>query len=245
MSTSDAPQTSGPAQAAPTILIVSAGRGLGHAIAEEFTKKGWHVIGTVRPGTRRSKLHDLADAAGGQVEIETLDINQPTQIADLRKRLDGRTLDILFVNSGITTADPHIHPGEVSTEEFASVMITNALSPMRVIESLQDLVPAAGLIGAMSSGQGSIANNEKGMREVYRASKAALNMFMRSFAARQPDPARAMLVMAPGWIRTDLGGPDAPFTIGETIPKLVNVLLAQRGTAGLRFLDRFGQDVPW
>lgn len=97
-------------------------------------------------------------------------------------------------------------------------MTTNALSPMRVIESLQDLVPATGIIGAMSSGQGSIGNNTTGMREVYRASKAALNMFMRSFAARQSEQSRTMLLMAPGWIRTDLGGPDAPFSIQESIP---------------------------
>ncbi|HSZ40909.1 MAG TPA: SDR family oxidoreductase [Trebonia sp.] len=237
---------------AESILIVGAGRGLGYALAEEFRKRGWHVIGTVRPGGPRTRLHDLADAhpgaadgAGAGVEIETVDINEPAQIAALRERLAGRTLDILFVNAGITTADANIRVGDVTTEEFANVMITNALSPMRVIESLQDLVPPAGIIGAMSSGQGSISNNETGMREVYRGSKAALNMFMRSFAARQPEPARTLLVMAPGWIQTDLGGPDAPYTIEESIPALVNVMLAQRGTPGLRYLDRFGKTVPW
>ena len=76
--------------------------------------------------------------------------------------------------------------GEVTTDEFVRVMITNALAPMRVIETLQDLVTDDGLIGAMSSGQGSVANNVSGMREVYRGSKAALNQFMRSFAVRRP-----------------------------------------------------------
>ncbi|MCO5971482.1 SDR family oxidoreductase [Actinoallomurus soli] len=239
MSTSDSSQN------APTILIVGAGRGLGHAMAEEFLTRGWNVIGTVRSGTPRTRLHDLAEAAGGRVEIETLDINEPAQIATLRDRLAGRTLDILFVNAGTTTADQHVRIGDVSTEEFTRVMVTNALSPMRVIESLQDLVPATGIIGAMSSGQGSIANNETGKREVYRGSKAALNMFMRSFAARQPEPSRTMLVMAPGWIRTDLGGADAPYTIEEAIPPLVDVILSQQGTPGLRYLDRFGKTVPW
>jgi NAD(P)-dependent dehydrogenase (short-subunit alcohol dehydrogenase family) len=239
MSSSDSHET------APTILIVGAGRGLGHAMAEEFLKKGWSVTGTIRPGASRTKLHDLAETANGRAEIETLDISEPAQIAALRHRLAGRTLDILFISAGITTTDEHIKIGDVTTEEFASVMTTNALSPMRVIESLQDLVPATGIIGAMSSGQGSISNNETGMREVYRGSKAALNMFMRSFAARQPEPSRTMLLMAPGWVRTDLGGPDAPFSIQESIPSLVNVMLSQKGTPGLQFLDRFGRTVPW
>lgn len=226
-------------------MIAGAGRGLGLAMAEEFLAKGWSVIGTVRPGSPRTRLHELAESAGGRVEVALLDINEPAQIAALRERLAGRTLDILFVNAGVAPADQHVRIGEVTTEEFTRVMVTNALSPMRVIESLQDLVPADGVIGAMSSGQGSIANNETGLREVYRGSKAALNMFMRGFAARQPGPARTMLVMAPGWVRTGLGGPDAPLGIQDSIPGLVSVILEQKGTPGLRYLDRFGQTVPW
>jgi NAD(P)-dependent dehydrogenase (short-subunit alcohol dehydrogenase family) len=97
----------------------------------------------------------------------------------------------------------------------------------------------------MSSGQGSITNNTTGGREVYRGSKAALNMFLRSFAARRGRTQRAFVLMAPGWIRTALGGPDAPFTIEETVPLLVDVLLSRLGTPGLAYLDRFGQTVPW
>ncbi|WKE68912.1 SDR family oxidoreductase [Streptomyces sp. WP-1] len=229
----------------PTALIVAAGRGLGRAVAEQFLDRGWQVIGTVRPGRPRSGLHELAETAGGRLEIETLDIDEPDQIAALRGRLDGRVLDVLFVNAGITTRDEHIPVGEVTTEEFNAVMLTNALSPMRVIESLQDLVTPTGLIGAMSSGQGSIANNETGRREVYRGSKAALNQFMRSFAVRQPEPARTLLVLAPGWIRTELGGPDAPLGIEDSIPRLVDVMLAQLGTPGVQFLDYQGRTVPW
>lgn len=226
-------------------MIAGAGRGLGLAMAEEFLAKGWSVIGTVRPGSPRTRLHELAESADGRVEVALLDINEPAQVTALRERLAGRTLDILFVNAGVAPADQHVRIGEVTTEEFTRVMVTNALSPMRVIESLQDLVPADGVIGAMSSGQGSVANNETGLREVYRGSKAALNMFMRSFAARQPEPARTMLVMAPGWVRTDLGGPDAPLSIQDSIPSLVSVILGQKGTPGLRYLDRFGRTVPW
>ena len=103
----------------------------------------------------------------------------------------------------------------------------------------------AGLIGAMSSGQGSIANNVKGGHEVYRGSKAALNQYMRSYAARHTDDQRPMVLMAPGWIRTELGGPEATFSIEEAIPQLVGTLVAQQGTPGLRFIDRHGKTVPW
>jgi NAD(P)-dependent dehydrogenase (short-subunit alcohol dehydrogenase family) len=228
----------------PVILIVGASRGLGHAMAAEFLKKDWNVIGTVR-GPSRTLLHDLADGHPGRVEIERLDINEPEQIAALRQRLSGRVLDMLFVNAGMTNPDPTQTIGEVSTTDFVDLMITNALSPMRVVEVLQDLVPATGLIGVMSSGQGSVANNLSGKRELYRGTKAALNQFMRSFATRESEKPRAMAVMAPGWVRTDLGGPQGKLSIEESIPNLVNVLLAKQGRPGLEYLDYLGRTVPW
>ncbi|KVF79215.1 3-oxoacyl-ACP reductase [Burkholderia sp. FL-7-2-10-S1-D7] len=231
-------------QRAPSILLVAASRGLGLAMAEQFLNKGWHVIGTVRAASGRTQLHALAERFDGRLEVETLDICEPEQLAALRVRLSGRRFDMLFVNAG-TTNDPNETIGEVTTDEFVRVMITNALAPMRVIEALQDLVTADGLIGAMSSGQGSVANNVSGMREVYRGSKAALNQFMRSFAARQAGTPRAMVLMAPGWVRTELGGPDARLTIDESVPSLVNVLIEKQRRAGLEYLDYQGRTVPW
>lgn len=227
-----------------TALIAGASRGLGAAIAGELAERGWSVIGTVRNPDARTPLHDLADRLPDLVRIERLDITDPDRIAELRRTLDGTVLDLLFVNAG-TTADEEVPIGEVPLEDFVEVMVTNALSPMRVIQSLEPLVAPDGLIGAMSSGQGSIANTSTGGREVYKGSKAALNMFLRSFAARQSETDRAFLLMAPGWVQTDLGGAGARFTIEETVPKVVDVMLAKHGRPGLEYLDRFGETVPW
>lgn len=228
----------------PAILLIAASRGLGFAMAEEFLKKGWNVVGTVRAGSGRTKLHGLAEEFKGRLEVETLDICEQAQVTALRERLSCRVFEMLFVNAGITNNEKETI-GEVTTEEFVRVMVTNALCPMRVVESLQDLVSANGLIGVMSSGQGSVANNVTGMREVYRGSKAALNQFMRSYAARKSGTSRAMVLMAPGWVRTEMGGPDARLTIEESVPNLVNVLFKKRGNAGLEYLDYLGRTVPW
>ena len=211
----------------PTILLIGASRGLGLAMAAEFLTRGWRVVGTVQGGARTS-LHDLADEHPGRVEIAPLDINEPAQIAALRGRLDGRSFEMLFHNAGIADANPRETAAEVSTEAFVRVMVTNALSPMRVIEGLQDLVPPDGVIGVMSSGQGSVSNNERGGAEVYRASKSALNQLMRTCRASGAPQSRALVLMGmPGWIRTALGDPPRRFGVEET-DSGVDVLIAQQ-----------------
>jgi NAD(P)-dependent dehydrogenase (short-subunit alcohol dehydrogenase family) len=228
--------------ASKSALIVGASRGLGAAIVGELLERGWKVTGTCRQG-KPTQLQVLAGKFPATLEIENIDITREEEISALKSRLAGRSFDLLFVNAGV--ANPRNEPiGEVSTEEFVRVMITNSLSPMRLVERLVENVRAGGTLGVMSSGQGSVADNEGGGFEVYRASKAALNMLMRSFAARKAQD-RALLLLAPGWVRTDLGGQAGKFSVEEVIHDIVDTLIAQEGKPGLRYLDRFGKTVRW
>jgi NAD(P)-dependent dehydrogenase (short-subunit alcohol dehydrogenase family) len=231
------------APAGQTALIIGASRGLGYALAAEYLARGWQVTATVR-GAGWTGLHDLARSSAGRLAVETVDITVPEQVAALHDRLAQATFDLLFVNAGVTNG-PEETVADVSTDTFIRLMVTNALSPMRVIETLQDLVAPHGTIAVMSSGQGSIANNDRGGFEVYRASKAALNQLMRSFAARHAGDPRTLLLMAPGWVQTDLGGPGAPLTIGQSIPGVVDTIEAQAAQGGLQYLDYQGQTVRW
>jgi NAD(P)-dependent dehydrogenase (short-subunit alcohol dehydrogenase family) len=225
------------------VLLIGASRGLGYAIAAEYVDRGSRVVATVR-GPARTRLHELQDTADGRLEIEHVDINAPEQVRALRDRLGARRFDLLFVNAGVAHRQ-EVSSADVTTEEFTRLMVTNALSPMRVIEALGELIDPAGTIAIMSSGQGSIANNERGGFEIYRASKSALNQLMRSYAARHHGTNRTLLLMAPGWVQTDLGGPNAHLTIGESIPNLVTTVDAQRGRTGLHYLDYLGRTVAW
>src|ERR1700722_17024725 len=231
------------AAAAENVLIIGASRGLGYALAAEYLARGWQVTATVR-GSGRTGLDDLAKSSARRLVVETVDITVPEQVTALRRGLAQETVDVLFVNAGVTNG-PEETVADVSTDTFIRLMVTNALSPMRVIEALQDLVAPHGTIAVMSSGQGSVANNEKGGFEVYRASKSALNQLMRSYAARHRDDPRTLLLLAPGWVQPDLGGPGARLTIDQSIPGVADTIEAQAAKGGLQYLDYQGQAVRW
>ncbi|GGT88177.1 hypothetical protein GCM10010289_05210 [Streptomyces violascens] len=125
------------------------------------------------------------------------------------------------------------------------MMVTNALSPLRTLEALCGLVAPGGTVAVMSSERGSISLNTEDGHELYKASKAALNQLMRSYATRHADDGHTKPLIDPGHNRTRLGGPDAPLNPKESIPAVVDVLEAQTGAPGLRFLDRHGETVPW
>jgi NAD(P)-dependent dehydrogenase (short-subunit alcohol dehydrogenase family) len=229
---------------AKSALIVGASRGLGLGLTERFVERGWQVTAT-RRSTGAAGLRALSDQSDGRLSLETVDIDDEIQVAKLRERLDGACFDLVFVNAG-TTHDRWETVAEVSTATFDRVMVTNALSPMRFVERFQDLVSPTGTIGVMSSGQGSIANNTRVTGwEIYRASKSALNQLMRSYAARHPNDAHTLLLIAPGWVQTELGGPDAALTVEQSTHGVADVIEAQTGKGALHYLDHRGQTVPW
>jgi NAD(P)-dependent dehydrogenase (short-subunit alcohol dehydrogenase family) len=225
------------------VLVVGASRGLGKAIVESYVERGAHVVGTVR-GTD-SPLHDYVRRTGGGVQIEHVDITVPEQLVALRDRLAARVFDLLFVVAGISLAPRAAVGAEIDTTDFTRMMETNVLSVMRAVETLQQLVEPGGTIAVMSSGQGSIAGNDSAGFEVYRATKAALNQMFRSYSVRHADDGRALLLMAPGWVKTDMGGAGARLEIDESIPSLVDTIDSQHGVPGLQYLDRFGEPIAW
>jgi NAD(P)-dependent dehydrogenase (short-subunit alcohol dehydrogenase family) len=224
-----------------TALVVGASRGLGLALVQAWLERGWRVIATTRG--RSDLLETLANRFPGSLTIETVDINDAGTVRALRERLNGRRIDVLFVNAGIARAI-EVSPVGARETDFLDMMLTNAFSPVRAVELLHDLVPPRGTIAIMSSELGSIAN-ATGFWQLYASSKAALNMLMKGYAAKHPDDGHALLLVAPGWVRTEMGGSDAALSIEDSIPFVVDMIDANRGRPGLRYVDRFNNSLPW
>ncbi|SEI43496.1 SDR family NAD(P)-dependent oxidoreductase [Pseudomonas sp. NFR16] len=224
-----------------TALVIGASRGLGLALAEEYLTRGWQIIATTR--SHSEGLDSLRRRFGVSLEIEQVDVVDLNSVRSLRSSLEGRELDTLFVNAGICKAN-ELTPVQVAEKDYLDMLLTNALSPMRVIELFHDRVNVNGVIAVMSSELGSIADST-GFWELYSSSKAALNMLMKSFHARHVEDTRALLLVAPGWVRTDMGSQNALLDVSESIPLVVDVVTRNAGVPGLRFLDRHGAELPW
>ncbi|HZT86765.1 MAG TPA: SDR family oxidoreductase [Stellaceae bacterium] len=224
-----------------TALVVGASRGLGLGLAAELRRRDWNVIATVRDeaGARR-----LSTEAPG-VRVERLDITEAAAVADLRRKLDGEAFDLVFVNAGISP------PGrgdaaQVSLDQAATVFVTNAIAPARLARLfLGRLRQPNGVVAFMSSGLGSVADNTHGYSELYSASKAALNSLSRSLAATLGGRRITVLAIAPGWVRTDMGGAGAPLSVEESVRGIVDVLEARAGSGRHGFVDHRGRELPW
>ncbi len=223
-----------------TALIIGASRGLGLGLVEAYLAKGWRVVATQR--SRSEALEASAREAGDKLVIETLDVTNAASIATLREKLAGQTLDVLFASAGIAL-DPSQNIEATTSEDFATLMLTNALAPMRIIDAFGALVPPTGTIAAMSSILGSVGANTDGGYEAYRASKAALNTLLRSYATR--DRAHAFLALHPGWVRTDMGGANAAIGVEESVEGMIAVIAAHAGKPGCAFVDYKGKALPW
>jgi NAD(P)-dependent dehydrogenase (short-subunit alcohol dehydrogenase family) len=170
-----------------------------------------------------------------------VDIARPDQVRALHARTAGATFGLVFVVAGVA-GQPEQPIHAVSPQEAADVFLTNAYWPVVFAETFLDRLAKGGTVALMTSILGSVSNSNGGF-ETYRASKAALNMLGRCFAARHPDC--AVLLLHPGWVRTDMGGPDAPLDVATSVRGLADVLEARAGRPGDAFLDYTGNEIGW
>ncbi|GJE78202.1 SDR family NAD(P)-dependent oxidoreductase [Methylorubrum suomiense] len=224
------------------VLIVGASRGLGLGLVAQFLSRGWDVTATVRrPSLALDEL-----AAGHSLRIEIgVDIDDDSAVADLRARLaEAPDFDIVFVVAGVATqagTPAALLPRDV----VGSVFQTNAVSPIRFAETFHRRVAPGGLIVLMTSKLGSVSLNRGGGWSSYRASKAALNTLARSFAGQHKGADWGVILMHPGWVRTDLGGRRATLDVETSARGMVNVLEGRLGQRGCAYLDYAGETVPW
>ncbi|MGB3124785.1 MAG: SDR family NAD(P)-dependent oxidoreductase [Pseudomonas sp.] len=224
-----------------TCLILGASRGLGLALAEEYCVRGYHVIATSRSDS--PQLDSLKLRYPECLSLERVDIADLTSVQALQGRLATTRLNTLFINAGVCKAN-ELTTLQVDEQDFVDMLLTNALSPVRALEVFHGNVERDGVVAVMSSELGSIADNP-GVWELYSSSKAALNMLMKAFYRRHQDDSLAYLLVAPGWVRTQMGGPDALLEISESIPLVVETVEGHAGRPGLRFTDRQGMTLPW
>jgi NAD(P)-dependent dehydrogenase (short-subunit alcohol dehydrogenase family) len=226
-------------------LVVGASRGLGLGLAAELRRRGWNIVATVRDMAGERRLAELAANPGADVRIEHLDINDDAGIAALRRRLDGHVFDLVFVNAGIAPRGRADAAG-ASREEAAAVFMTNAVAPARLARTFLDRVrDGTGIVAFMSSGLGSVANKTDSYSELYSASKAALNSLSRSLAASLGRRRITVLAVAPGWVRTDMGGSSAPLGVEQSVKGIADVLESRAGTSRHGFVDYRGREVAW
>lgn len=220
-------------------LIVGASRGLGLGLVETFLKRGWRVT-----ATQRKHSPELASLSFDRLTIETADIDDDAAVAALHERLKFQTYDLVFVVAGVATqAQDPLH--EVPRDVAAQVYLTNAVSPIRFAETFSDRIAPTGSLAFMSSILGSVALNENGGWESYRASKAALNTNARSFAVRHAGEGYGILVVHPGWVRTDMGGAEADLDVETSVTGMANVIEARLGESGIAYLDYRGETLDW
>lgn len=220
----------------PTVLITGASRGIGGEFATQFAADGWRVIAACRdPGQYR-----------GDGEAHALDVTDATSVAALGQAMAGETIDLLINNAGIY--GPRDLPFDaLDYDAWAQVLRTNLMGPMRVAAALAGPVMASQRkkMAFISSKVGSIADNSSGGSYIYRSSKTALNMAVKSLSLDLSGKGVVCLMLHPGWVQTDMGGASALIDAATSVAGMRAVIDRATAADSGRFFNYDGTELPW
>ena len=230
----------------PSALITGADRGLGFEFVRQYLVDGWQVYAACRDPASASELRRLIETSDGKLRMLAMDVTDLASIDAAATELDGQAIDLLLNNAGIT--GPHGQTiGNIDYEAWAEVLAVNTMGPMRVSEAFVEHVARSDrkLIVTLTSGMGSIADNSSGGSIVYRSSKAAVNMVMRSLAIDLAPRGITCVIVNPGWVWTDMGRPNASLQPAESISALRRLIATLGPEQSGKFFNHTGREYPW
>jgi NAD(P)-dependent dehydrogenase (short-subunit alcohol dehydrogenase family) len=230
----------------PSTLITGANRGLGLEFARQYAAEGWQVCAACRDPRSASELRRLADTSDHKIQVIGLDVTDLASVKSAAARLDGQAIDLLLNNAGVGGVRGQT-VGDIDYDAWAKVLDANTMGPMRVSEAFVEHVARSKrkLIVTLTSGMGSITDNTSGGSIAYRTSKAAVNMVMRSLAIDLAPRGITCVVVNPGWVLTDMGGPHATMTPAESVKRLRDLVETLGPAQSGKFLNHDGREFPW
>ncbi|MEG3617716.1 SDR family oxidoreductase [Magnetovibrio sp. PR-2] len=225
----------------PNVLITGANRGLGLEFVRQYAEDGWSVLATCRQPELAAELNAIDG-----VTVYKLDVNDFDAVEQLAADLSGTAIDVLISNAGVYGPKGYSLDA-LDYDAWEAVLRTNVLAPMRVVQCFAPHVAQSGLkrIATLSSKMGSMADNSSGGSYIYRSSKAGVNAVMKSAAHDFADQGITSVILHPGWVRTDMGGPNGLIDAPESVRGMRGVIDGATAGHNGRFFNYDGAEIPW
>lgn len=229
-----------------TVLVTGANRGLGLEFCRQYAKEGWRVLATCRNPDTAEALIQLARQYAS-IQIEALDVADFTNIDGLAKRLATDAIDVLINNAGVYGDEQSRGFGSLDYVQWQTTLTINTVAPVKMAEAFLSQLQQGKrrLIVNVSSLMGSISDNGSGGSLLYRSSKAGLNAVMHSLAIDLSAKSIGVLILHPGWVKTDMGGPNALITVEESVTGMKDCIDRFTLSHSGDFLKYDGSPMPW
>ena len=230
---------------AKNLFITGANRGLGLTMVKQYLQAGWNVTACCREPEQAGELTQLLEE-NEPLSVFQLDVTDYQALQQLADNLQGKPIDLLINNAGYYGPKGSTL-GDIDVEEWRRVFEINSIAPLKILEAFRANLKlvSSSIFAILSSKMGSMGDNTSGGAYIYRSSKAAINSVVKSLSVDLRDDNIAVVALHPGWVRTEMGGPNGLIDVQESVTGLKRVLdgLDMSQTGG--FLDFRGQEIPW
>ncbi len=231
-----------------TLLITGANRGIGLEFCKQYAAVGWRVLACCREPGKADALNKLAARYPDLIQLHALDVTDHAQIEQLARTLTDEAIDLLINNAGVyPAADKRGGFGHTDYAEWMAAFNINSMAPLKMVEAFIKQIARSKLklIVTITSQMGSIDDNSSGGSYLYRSSKAAANMVVKSLSVDLKDKGVTSVAFNPGWVKTDMGGPNAMIPVEQSVADMRKVIAGLTLADTGKFIGNDGVVIPW